>query len=107
MIDDSLVLEIDNNTIIEIETTHDEISASVSEEINVDVSVCESESIELRIVEQQGSAPPYTGSYTFTPSQSAQTININGMIATQDITINPIPNNYGLITWNGSVLTVS
>lgn len=25
----------------------------------------------------------------------------------QNIVINPIPSNYGLITWNGSVITVS
>ena len=51
--------------------------------------------------------PEYTGAYTFTPSSSEQTLAIAGMKATQNITINPIPDNYGLITWNGSVLTVS
>ncbi len=49
----------------------------------------------------------YTGSYEFTPSDTAQIISIMGMTATQDITIDPIPSNYGLITWNGSTLTVS
>ena len=51
--------------------------------------------------------PEYTGDYTFTPSGREQTVEIAGMKAVQNITINPIPNNYGLITWNGSVLTVS
>ncbi len=50
---------------------------------------------------------PYTGSYTFTPSDSTQTISISGLTASQDITINPVPNTYGHITWNGNVLTVS
>lgn len=49
----------------------------------------------------------YTGDYIFTPSQQEQTINIAGKRAITDITINPIPQNYGLITWNGSFLTVS
>lgn len=49
----------------------------------------------------------YSGPYEFIPSQNQQTIHINGKTATQDITINSIPNNYGLITWDGSVLTVS
>lgn len=49
----------------------------------------------------------YTGSYEFTPNDTTQIIGITGMTATQDITINPIPSNYGLITWNGSTLTVS
>ena len=49
----------------------------------------------------------YTGSYEFTPSDTAQIISIMGMTATQDITIDPIPSNYGLITWDGATLTVS
>lgn len=50
---------------------------------------------------------PYTGEYEFTPSAETQTIPIYGKVASADIVINPIPSNYGLITWNGSVLTVS
>lgn len=53
------------------------------------------------------SANPYTGSYTWTPTQSRQTIPIRNKMATSDIIINPIPENYGLITWNGVTLTVS
>ena len=50
---------------------------------------------------------PFVGSYEYTPTQETQTILINGLRATDDITINPIPNNYGLITWDGSTITVS
>lgn len=49
----------------------------------------------------------YAGAYEWTPSAEAQVIPIADMIAAQDITINPVPNNYGLITWNGSTITVS
>ena len=49
----------------------------------------------------------YNGATEFTPSDEAQTIEIAGKTATQNITINPIPSNYGKITWNGSALTVS
>ena len=49
----------------------------------------------------------YTGAYEFTPTQGTQVIEIANKKATADITINPIPSNYGLITWNGSTLTVS
>lgn len=52
-------------------------------------------------------ANPYTGSYTWTPTQSRQTIQIRNKMATQDIIINPIPEYYGLITWDGATLTVS
>lgn len=49
----------------------------------------------------------YTGPYEFEPSAEEQVVEISGKRATQDITIGAIPQNYGLITWNGSTLTVS
>lgn len=52
-------------------------------------------------------SPPFTGAYIYTPTQNTQTIPINGFKAIEDITIEPIPSNYGLITWNGSTITVS
>lgn len=50
---------------------------------------------------------PYDGPYEFTPTEETQTVEIENRMAIQDITINPIPSNYGLITWNGVTLTVS
>lgn len=50
---------------------------------------------------------PYTGSYTINPSQESQTIPIRNKVATQDITVNPIPDYYGRVTWDGSVLTIT
>lgn len=58
-------------------------------------------------VTQVPKVDPYEGAYTFTPSATAQTIEIQGKTALEDITINPIPNNYGLITWDGQTITVS
>lgn len=49
----------------------------------------------------------YEGPYEFFPSGTVQTIEIANKKALDNIVINPIPNNYGLITWNGSELTVS
>ena len=49
----------------------------------------------------------YTGETDFTPSAEAQTIRTAGLIMDGDITIEPIPSNYGLITWNGSYIRVS
>ena len=51
--------------------------------------------------------PPYEGDYTVTPSASTQTLSTAGMKMTGDVTINPIPSNYGLITWDGTTITVS
>ena len=51
--------------------------------------------------------PDYTGDYTVTPTQSTQTLNTKDKTMTGNVTVNPIPTNYGLVSWNGSVLTVS
>ena len=51
--------------------------------------------------------PLYDGEYAFTPTTEEQTIETEGFALLDNITIAPIPNNYGLITWNGSTLTVS
>ncbi len=54
-----------------------------------------------------GAVELYSGPYTFTPTQSTQVVYIDNKLATENIEIEPIPSNYGLITWNGSFLTVS
>ena len=55
-----------------------------------------------------GSAlPEYVGPYSVTPSQTEQVLATSGRGMAHDVIIGAIPNNYGLITWNGSVLTVS
>ena len=50
---------------------------------------------------------PYTGDYEITPTAEVQTLQTKNLRMTDNIKINAIPSNYGLITWNGSVLTVS
>ena len=50
---------------------------------------------------------PYTGAYEITPSQETQTLETKNKRMTGNVTINPIPSNYGLITWNGAFITVS
>lgn len=49
----------------------------------------------------------YTGSYEVTPSANTQILNTTELTMAQNVIINPIPSNYGLITWNGATLTVS
>lgn len=51
--------------------------------------------------------PLYTGAIEVTPSAERQTLPTINRTVTDNIIINPIPSNYGLITWNGSTLTVS
>ena len=51
--------------------------------------------------------PAYEGEYSATPSETAQRFATRNRRMTADFIVNPIPSNYGRITWNGSVLTVS
>ena len=51
--------------------------------------------------------PAYTGDMEIEPSAETQTLNTALRTVTGNIVIKPVPNNYGLITWDGSTLTVS
>lgn len=49
----------------------------------------------------------YHGSYDITPGPEAQILETGEHWLPDNIIIEPIPSNYGLITWDGSALTVS
>ena len=49
----------------------------------------------------------YDGAYEIIPSPYEVTLPTEGLMMSHDVVIQPIPSYYGLISWNGSVLTVS
>lgn len=51
--------------------------------------------------------PAYDGPMEVTPSRATQVLLTNERSVYGNITVNPIPSNYGLITYNGSKITVS
>lgn len=51
--------------------------------------------------------PAYSGPYTVAPGAETQTLETNGKRMTDNVVVGAIPSNYGLVTWNGSVLTIS
>lgn len=59
------------------------------------------------VVKEYVEVETYTGSYEVTPSAETQTLDVEGKRMSRPLTVDPIPSNYGLITWNGSVITVS
>lgn len=76
--------------------------------IPMDVSASSAEfSMSLGAIYAMSTVDNYEGVYEYTPTTETQTVEIEGLKATENIIINPIPSNYGLITWNGSTLTVS
>lgn len=49
----------------------------------------------------------YQGTYQVTPSSSAQVLETAGLVMDENVVIEAIPQQYGLITWDGNTLTVS
>ena len=84
------------------------INLHVLDPTQINLHVITDQAVGLHVLgEMMGKIPIYEGPYEFTPADSSQTIAIGSKRAASDITINPIPSNYGKITWNGSILTVS
>ena len=51
--------------------------------------------------------PAYEGPTEVTPSSMEQVLLTKNYRMTEHIKVKPIPSNYGLITWDGSTITVS
>lgn len=85
------------------------IEMRVIEDETIKLDIADNETIKLDITEIGYPVYPenYKGSYTVTPSRNKKVLKVGGMMASEDITVEPIPNNYGLITWNGAFITVS
>ena len=80
--------------------------------MNAEIELCVSTDpvdlcIESPIIVEATPIPAYQGATVVTPTQETQTLETQGFRLLENIVINPIPSNYGLITWNGSALTVS
>ena len=67
----------------------------------------ESEAWEVDVVSGVSGGIPYGGAYEVTPSSQPQMLPTASRVLARDIVVNPIPSNYGLVTWDGSTLTVS
>lgn len=76
------------------------IDLRIDDDVGIDLGVSE------QIVIEDHDTLPYRGEYEFTPTEDVQTVHINSLRATRNITINPIPENYGRLTWTGNTLTV-
>lgn len=87
------------------------IVLDVSENAPVELSLADASGAEWGADEyvkvRYSELPDYAGPTEWTPAPYAQIIPTDGCALRSDIIVNPIPSNYGLVTWNGSVLTVS
>lgn len=85
------------------------LDVEISEQYDMDVAGNDGYEVstDSKIVINKIGSDPYEGEYVITPSGAMQILEIKNKTAAQNITIQPIPQNYGLIAWNGSILTVS
>lgn len=47
---------------------------------------------------------PYSGECIVTPTEETQILATHGLKMNSDVTINPIPDNYARMSWDGSIL---
>lgn len=80
---------------------------SLGQEIIGNTSVVQQIDGEVGRVIRYADVPTYYGEYTVTPSDVEQTLMTRELKMQDNVTINPIPSDYGHISWNGSVITVS
>ena len=80
--------------------------AANSKAVDVNCSTSE-KAISVNVDKGLPTFPEYTGETTFTPSPHEQIIPTRNTLVRENITIKPIPRNYGLITYNGAFITVS
>lgn len=62
---------------------------------------------DVGVVVESGRLPVYDGPTTLTPGAETQVLETEQHVLRSNIIIEPIPSNYGLITWDGSTITVS
>lgn len=80
----------------------------LSQDVTFNVSARGRQNIRLEVEGMYKYATSNLTEGSATPTQSTQVINPpTGYNGFSKFTVNPIPSNYGLITYNGSVLTVS
>lgn len=52
-----------------------------------------------RVTEYAG-GEPYEGPHTVTPTNETQVLETKNKVMSENLIVNPIPNNYGLVTYN-------
>lgn len=62
--------------------------------------------ITTNIIIREVPAEYYDGPTEVTPSEDTQVLLTDELMMADNVTVNPIPQNYGRLLWNGSILTV-
>ena len=62
--------------------------------------------VDVKSAVVMGGGIPYTGEYTVTPSEDEQVLQTRGKALSQNVTVAPIPSNYGRIAYDGTQIMV-
>lgn len=82
--------------------------SEINELVTITAELSAEETVQCDVIVPDIVSPPtYEGDYAVTPGAETLTLVTEGLRMRQNVTINPVPSNYGQITWNGSTLTVS
>ena len=73
----------------------------------IDLALDSTDDFELIVDSAAPEYPIYEGATEFTPPRETQVVLSGGKILLDNITINPIPSNYGLVTYHANIITIS
>ena len=84
------------------------------ERITGDISVVDSMGADLASIEgltvslsiPEFASVYYDGSYEIDPTDDVQTLQTQGLVMRQNLKINPVPDSYGHIAWNGTRILI-
>ena len=80
---------------------------SITSTFDGDMSISGVYDGDLGIFQKVIEVDTYTGPTEATPGASEQIFATAGKMMTENFTVHAVPANYGMITWNGSTITVS
>lgn len=83
-----------------------DVSLEIEAERELALSVDGATEVALSVDGTVFSPTEYHGTTTVTPSSERQVLATAGTALIEDIVVNPIPSNYGLVTWDGSTLSI-
>lgn len=90
-----------------LETSGSPLRFEISGDTGISFDLDESDAVEFEIRSPTYiDVDIYDREYVFTPSEEEQVVQTTNKTLAQDITINPIPPNYGRIIWDGAHLRI-
>lgn len=85
----------------------DDLILRLEDDAGFTLTIDDSVDMTLTLQNYGWEVPTYEGETIFIPKQEERIVLTKNKMMLDNITIRPIPENYGLITYNGGIITVS